>query len=98
MEEERSPEQQAQTEALMSAHPSKNRENRCLLLFLRSQITGLSYSLFQFPVPPSRKPPSSPLRKWVQGQAWVFPSLLGVSRNIRERSRLTIAQTRVHAS
>ncbi len=47
---------QEQAAVLMSAHPSKNLDKRCLLLFLRSHMTRLSSFLFQFPVPTSRKP------------------------------------------
>ena len=48
--------QHAQTEGLTSAQRPKIRENRCLLSFLASGMTYFSYSLFQLPVPTSRKP------------------------------------------
>ncbi len=40
----------------MSAHTTKNLENRCLLSFLASLMACFSYSLFRFFVPTVRKP------------------------------------------
>ncbi len=40
----------------MSAHPPANLKNRCLLRFLASHMTHLSYLLFRLPVLTSRKP------------------------------------------
>jgi hypothetical protein len=43
-------------EVLMSAHPSKNLDKGCLLLFLRSHMPRFSSFLFQLPVP--NQPPT----------------------------------------
>jgi len=41
---------------LMSTNLSENLKNRCLLRFLASHMTHLSYLLFRLLVPPSSKP------------------------------------------